>query len=153
LQNGIFNIEVEALLCAASEYGGTRRALYTFLRDDAWQFSRATAVKRKQLYRVFDDRRTSKDKDKDKVKCSCGEALGLYGLVRPALKSERRSLKSFPTIGSMPGRLQSNLTDERLEPYRRSPGSSARLHSGRRPSFASIWHLFGRCVIQWTVFW
>ena len=93
LQNGIFNCEAEAMLSVASEHGCTRQALQEFLRDGAWRFSRAAAVKHKQLHRIFDERRRSKT-EPDKIKRSCAEALGVYGLVRPSGACKPTKLKS-----------------------------------------------------------
>ncbi len=78
LQGGVVNAEVEALVQAT---GITHEELQTFLRDAAWQYPQWRRQKSKELHRVFDERRCSKE-DAFKVHASCSELLGLYGMLR-----------------------------------------------------------------------
>ena len=78
LQGGTLVVEVESLIAAV---GLERETLKTFLADESWQYSQASAVKNRQLHRVFDHRRISSEAPQ-KVKGSSSEFLGLFGMLR-----------------------------------------------------------------------
>ena len=78
LQQGVLNCEVEAWL---SKTEVPRLDLQTFLAKKTWEFPGARRQQGRQLHRVFDARRVSKETP-EKIKASCSELLGLYGVLR-----------------------------------------------------------------------
>ena len=81
LQHGILNVEIQGLLTWCADLGITRETVQTFLKDETWVFPSATSKKQKQLHRIFDVHRVSKDKP-DKIRCTCSELMGVYGMLR-----------------------------------------------------------------------
>lgn len=79
LQGGIFQVEVELMLQAARGNSLMSRRDVQNMLQETWRWPRHSAVKQRQLHRIFDDRRAGED---DKVKCTCAEALGVYGMIR-----------------------------------------------------------------------
>jgi len=81
LQHGVLNLEIQGLLACCSDSGVNRETVEAFLKDETWVFPSATSVKQRQLHRIFDVHRVSKD-NPDHVRCTCSELMGVYGLLR-----------------------------------------------------------------------
>ncbi len=81
LQDGIFNLDLGALLEACVPHGVTRADVRVFLKDEPWKFPQWLRHKSRTMYQVFDLARQS-DKNPNKIRASCSELLGLYGMVR-----------------------------------------------------------------------
>lgn len=81
LQDGVFTSEVSVLLQACGQLEVGRREIEVFMADDEWRFPAFSAVKARNLHRVFSQFRISAA-DPDKIKCNCSELLGLYGMLR-----------------------------------------------------------------------
>ena len=81
LQHGVMNTEIQGLLAWCSDLGITRETIRTFLKDETWIFPSTTTRLQKQLHRLFDVHRVSKDKP-DKIRGTCSELMGVYGMLR-----------------------------------------------------------------------
>lgn len=81
LADGVFTIEVGAFMKAHEGHGATRDLLRAFFSYDGWRFPTFSRLKARQLWRVFDDYRTSAA-EPEKLKCTCAEMLGVAGLLR-----------------------------------------------------------------------
>lgn len=107
LQQGVFTIEVEALLNASASAGVTRAELQRFLADSTWEYPHRSKTSSRQLHRVFQECRVSDEKP-SAVKASCSELLGLYGILRfffgvrlgerPEFARELRSFNAACTV-------------------------------------------------------
>ena len=81
LQHGVMNTEIQGLLAWCSDLGSTRETVGTFLKDETWVFPSTTTRLQKQLHRIFDLHRVSKD-NPDKIRGACSELMGVYGMLR-----------------------------------------------------------------------
>ena len=81
LQHGVMNTEIQGLLAWCSDFGITRETICTFLKDETWVFPSATSRLQKQLHRVFDVHRASKD-NPDKIRGTCSELMGVDRKLR-----------------------------------------------------------------------
>lgn len=81
LQHGVLVVEIDCLLLRCSGVGISRQTIKMFLEDEAWVFPHFNAKHQRQMHRMFDERRASKEHP-DKLRCTCSELLGAYGMLR-----------------------------------------------------------------------
>ena len=80
LQSGILVAEIEALLAATSL---PRDALQAFLADKQWQFPHCSAVKSRQLHRIFDGATTTSRARLEALVQSFWASTGCYDASSP----------------------------------------------------------------------